>query len=98
MSRQGPGVIAKDILAYFLRNPQSADSLEGVARWRLLDQTIHRSVDETNRALDWLVEQGFLLKVTRPGSGAIFCLNPAERGRAESFLSPAGNGRAKDRE
>ena len=47
MTYQEPKGIAKEILSYFLRNPQAADNLEGVARWRLLEQTVHRSVEET---------------------------------------------------
>jgi hypothetical protein len=52
---------AKEVLSYFLRNPQAADTLEGVARWRLLDEPVHRSVEEINQALEWLVAQGFLV-------------------------------------
>lgn len=98
MSRQGPGVVAKNILSYFLRNPQAADTLEGVVRWRLPEQTIYRTVEETNHALHWLVKQGFLQRVLRLGSGALFRLNQEERDRAESFLGRAGKIWAKDSE
>lgn len=79
--------IAKDILSYFLRNPQAADDLEGVARWRLLNQTVHRDVEETSQALDWLVQHGFLGRVSRAGSGTIFRLLPEHRVAAEEFVS-----------
>lgn len=87
----GPMVedIAKDILSYFLRNPQAADDLEGVARWRLLNQTIHRDVEETSEALDWLVQHGLLTRVSRPGS-AFFRLQSEQRAGAEAFLNEAG--------
>ena len=78
--------IAKDVLSYFLRNPQAADDLEGVARWRLLNQTIHRDVTETSQALDWLVQRGFLDRVSRTGSGTIFHLRTDHRAAAEAFL------------
>jgi hypothetical protein len=78
--------IAKDILSYFLRNPQAADDLEGLARWRLLNQTVHRDVEETSRALDWLVQRGFLGRVSRPGAGTIFRLRSERRAAAEAFL------------
>ncbi|MGH9431529.1 MAG: hypothetical protein ACRD3T_08285 [Terriglobia bacterium] len=87
MPRLTKGEIARDILNYFLRNPQAADDLEGLARWRLLRETIHRSIEETDLALEWLVEQGFLVKLSPPGSNAIFCLNLQNLGPAESFVA-----------
>ena len=59
-----------------MRNPQAADSLEGVARWRLLDETIHRSVRETDHSLHALVVRGLLRETRRPGAAPIFSLNP----------------------
>jgi hypothetical protein len=79
--------IAEDILRYFLRNPQAADNLEGIARWRLLTEAIHRSVEETSRVLEWLVSQGILLKFAPAGSDAVFCLNREKQREAESLLS-----------
>ena len=78
--------IAKDILEYFLRNPQAADDLEGVARWRLMSQTIYRDVQETSQALDYLVRKGLLTRVSRPGS-AFFRLQSEQRAGAEAFLA-----------
>jgi hypothetical protein len=87
MPRLSKEEIARDILSYFLRNPQAADDVEGLARWRLLREAIHRSIEETDHALEWLVEMGFLLKASPPGSNAIFSLNFQNLGRAESFVS-----------
>jgi hypothetical protein len=87
--------IAKDILSYFLRNPQAADDLEGVARWRLLNHTVHRDVEETSQALDWLVRQGLLGRVSRTGSGAIFRLRPEQRAAAEAFLAESEDERSQ---
>jgi hypothetical protein len=78
---------AKEILSYFVRNPKAADTFEGVVMWRLLDQAIHQSVNETRAALDWLVEEGYLREVTSPGSGTIFSLNADRRGDSERFVS-----------
>lgn len=79
--------IAEDILRYFLRNPQAADNLEGIARWRLLAEAIHRSVEETSMVLEWLVSQGVLLKLAPAGSEPVFCLNQEKQGEAEALLS-----------
>jgi len=87
MPRRTVEDIAKDVLAYFLRNPQGADDLEGVARWRLLSQDVHRDVEDTSRALDWLVQRGYLDRVSRTGSAAIFHLRSGQRAEAEAFLA-----------
>jgi hypothetical protein len=81
---------AKEILNYFVSNPRAADSVEGVARWRLLDQTVLRTVDETHEALEWLVQQGFLCQATSAGTGAIFTLNTERRAQAKRFLEGDG--------
>ncbi len=86
--------IAKDILEYFLRNPQATDDLEGVARWRLMSQTIYRDVEETSQALDYLVEKGLLTRITRPGS-AFFRLQAEQRAGAQAFLARQGKRRLK---
>jgi hypothetical protein len=83
--------VSKEILSYFLRNPHAADDLEGVARWRLLNETIDRSVEETRTALEWLVKQGFLLKAARPSTTTMYRLNHQESTRARSFLMKPGN-------
>jgi len=79
----------KDILQYFLRHPQAADSLEGMARWRVLDETIHRSVEEINAALTWLVAEGFLVQRAPAGSEPIFYLNCEKADEAVRFLTEA---------
>lgn len=79
-------------MSYFVRNPRAADSVEGVARWRLLDQAIHRTVDETHRALEWLVAEGFLCQATTAGSGTIFTLNAERQAQARRFLELEDDG------
>lgn len=83
--------MAKEVLRYFVHNPHAADSLEGVARWRLLEEVVQRHVEGTHQALSWLVVQGFLREVSTPGRGAIFSLNPERRAEAERFLGAAPN-------
>src|SRR5215212_5045494 len=78
--------LAREILNYFLRNPQSADDLEGVARWRLLDETVRGTLAETSRALDWLVSRGYLKKAPLPGSAHLYSLNRQMRRAAERFI------------
>lgn len=78
--------MVKAILCYFLRNPRAADSLEGVARWRLLEEAVHSRVRETQQALTWLVDAGFLCEATTAETGSIFSLNSEKQVEAEEFL------------
>ena len=55
--------VVEQIMRYFTEHPQAADSLEGVARWRLLQQRVEETVVETEAALEWLVARGVLQRV-----------------------------------
>ncbi len=92
--------VAGDILRYFLRNPNTADNLEGMARWRLLSEAVQRSVQETSQVLEWLVRRGLLLKFDTGGSGPVFRLNLERRAEAEALLAeifePGTTGRASE--
>lgn len=79
--------LAKEILSYFLRNPQAADSLKGVARWRLLEERVHQQIEDTDEALGWLVRNGFLVKVSPAFTEAVYQLNQENRPEAERFLN-----------
>jgi len=78
--------LAKEILAYFLRNPQSADDLHGITRWRLLDQMIHHALQDTRAALDLLVQQGYLKTESTTGSDPVFRLNAERKDEALNFV------------
>jgi hypothetical protein len=78
----------KQILSYFVRNPSVADSLEGIARWRLLEEAVHRNVTETEEALRWLVKEGYLVETSHSHSGRLFQFNAQKQAEAESLLQP----------
>jgi len=88
---------ARQILSYFVRNESAVDSLEGIAKWRLLEEAIHRNVLETEQALEWLVRQGYLVESMQPHAGRLFSFNAAKRAEArflthaEEQPSPYGN-------
>lgn len=86
--------VKRRVLTYFVRYPLAADSLEGVVRWRLMDEVVRMNVEETHDVLGWLVAEGYLTKVTSPGSDAIFQLNLDRLADARRFLgerlNPAG--------
>ncbi|HUK47759.1 MAG TPA: hypothetical protein VLW06_09210 [Terriglobales bacterium] len=77
---------AREILAYFLRNPDAADSLVELARWRLMEEAVRRSVEKTEAALNWLIQHGYVREETRMGTERIFQLNPARRAEAERLM------------
>jgi hypothetical protein len=77
---------AKEIMAYFLENPEAADSFEGIARWRLMATIVERSLAETEKALRWLVGEGYLLKQEIPGSQSIFSVNREKTAEAKRLV------------
>lgn len=87
--------IAREILRYFTHHPEAVDTVEGVARWRLLDERIRRSVEQVTRAMKWLAAQGLLVKEELPGSRTAFRLNQAEKPRIESLLKQEAARRKK---
>lgn len=86
--------IVKQVLDYFVQNPKTADTLEGITRWRLLRERVQKSLRETEAAIDWLVERDYLEKVlVAGGKDAIFRLNPGRRSDALRLLSKRGPAR-----
>jgi hypothetical protein len=81
---------ARQVLACFVRNPSGADSLEGVARWRLLEEQVQTTLQTTEWALSWLVSQGFLEEAKTPDGGCIYRLNPKRIDEARCFLDQLG--------
>ena len=79
--------VVREVLSYFVRNPKAADSLEGVARWRLLEEQVHRTVQETEAAMAYLVSQGFLEEIATAGSGKVFRMKTNRRAEAIRFLA-----------
>ncbi len=89
MGDQRSPPLAKDLLNYYLRNPASIDTSEGLARWRLLEEYVERTVRETEEALGWLVRHGFLRELRRPGGRPVFVMDPERRADAETFVNGA---------
>jgi hypothetical protein len=86
---------ASEILSYFMRNPQAVDNLEGIVRWRLPSEVVHRKIEETRAALGWLVERGLLLETQLPGAGPVFRLNPEKIAEAQRVLDAGSPGSSR---
>jgi hypothetical protein len=52
----------------------------------LLEEAIHQSIVETEEALRWLVQEGYLIESMRPHSGRLFHLNREKQSEAISLL------------
>jgi len=79
------------VLRYFVRNPQAADTLEGIARWRLLEEAVQRTTEETGEALAWLVAAGLLRCTEVPGCVPVYSLAAGRQDDAERLLSAGGS-------
>jgi hypothetical protein len=79
--------MARQVLGYFVRNPQAIDNLEGIVRWRLLQERVHRTLQETESALTWLVKEGYLREEANPGGEPLYRLNAAQAQSALAFLA-----------
>jgi hypothetical protein len=76
----------REVLSFFLRHPQTSDSVEGIARWRLLDEVVFRTVEETERIVDELVSLGFLEEITSPGVPRLFRLREETAEQAAVYV------------
>ena len=54
-----------------------ADSPAGVASWRLLQQSLDQEVSAVTKAMEWLADEGYLIRIDQPGTPQMFRLNPA---------------------
>lgn len=87
MASPKDAAVTRQVLGYFVRNPEAVDSLEGITRWRLLEETIHQQVKATQEAINWLVERGVLEQKQGPGLPPLFSLDPAHKDDAERLLA-----------
>jgi len=64
--------IAAKIARYLDRHPHASDTLEGVSRWWLLQQRYEETEEKVQRALNYLAEEGRVIKRTLPGGKVVF--------------------------
>lgn len=78
--------LVEDVLRYFTRNPNAADTVEGLARWRLVDEVIHSNLEHVAEAVAWLVSQGMLVEESTSPLTKVVRLNEQELGQIKRFL------------
>jgi hypothetical protein len=84
---QNEALAVREVLSYFVRNPNAADDLEGIARWRVLEEIARRRIEDTRHALKWLVEEGYLRETLVAGWAPIFKINSDRLEQAKAYLA-----------
>ena len=95
MSEDVPATALKGVrhvLAYFVQHPSAADSLEGVARWRVQQELGSHIVEQVDQALIWLVNEHLLVREDRIGTASTFRLDPTRAGEATRLLRKIDSG------
>ena len=76
--------LAEEILAA-AGHPNAADSLEGIAKWRL-NWAVSREADADGSKTSRLMEMAFIEEIQIMGSSPVFQLNQANLADARNFL------------
>jgi hypothetical protein len=66
--------IAGKIMAYLQKRPMASDSLDGIAHWWLLQQSIMDNKVLVQQALEQLAEQGKVAKNINPNRETVYSL------------------------
>jgi hypothetical protein len=76
------------VLAYFLRHPTAADSLQNVARWRIQEEVLQHTLDQVSWAITWLVDRGLLVREEpSPATAPLYRLNASRLTEAEQLIA-----------
>jgi hypothetical protein len=76
----------EDIMHYLLDHPGAKDTLDGIARWWVLEQRVKREVMEVQRAVAGLVRRKWLLERRGADAQVHYRLNPAKTGQIAAEL------------
>jgi hypothetical protein len=64
--------VAQEIKSYLAAHPNAADSVEGVVKWWLTRQRYEQAADEVQQALDYLIAEGMVSKITTAGGRTVY--------------------------
>jgi len=70
--------MAEDILNYLMDHPEASDTVDGIARWWILEQRVKREMEEVKATLSDLARRGFVLERKSADTVAHYRLNPAK--------------------
>jgi AAA+ superfamily predicted ATPase len=82
----------RDLLAYFVRHQNARATLDDLARWRIEQERASHTLDQVNRAIEWLQQPPLQLLVRWPEDPAqpgpvVFRLNQTKLEEAERLLA-----------
>ena len=63
------------VLTYLVDHPSASDSLQGIAEWWLLEQSIATGLKTVHTALQHLIEMKFIIARKRADSEETYCVN-----------------------
>lgn len=78
---------ARRVLAYFLHHPETADSIAGLLRWRLLEDESRCGPERNEQALQWLLSKKYLREEPVPGGARVVMLDGSDLRRARRFVA-----------
>jgi hypothetical protein len=78
--------ISRSILSYLMRNPHAKDTVEGVAQWWLLDQTITDETNAVRQALADLTARGLLIQEVGTDARIHYRINSAKLGEVSALI------------
>src|SRR5262245_18672139 len=76
------GEIVQCILEYLKAQPQSADTLEGIAKWWLMRQRVSEATALVQQTLDHLKSEGLIHERRLPGGSTLYAASDPRKGRA----------------
>jgi AAA+ superfamily predicted ATPase len=84
--------LVRDLLAYFVRHQNARATLDDLARWRIEQERASHTLDQVNRAIEWLQQPPNQLLVRWPEDPGqpgpvLFRLNPDKLVEAETLLA-----------
>ena len=81
--------LARAILRYLEVHPDAKDTVEGIAQWWLLHEWNESLRVHVERAVSWLLSQGLILEIRRPGVPPYYQRHPQQREAITRFLEGA---------
>lgn len=73
--------MVKEVLDYLHNNPNSGDTLEGIARWWMMRQRLSESVDAIQTALEQLKREGAVFERKTTGGRTVYFASEHDEGR-----------------
>lgn len=75
--------LAAAIERYLSAYPNATDSIEGIAGWWLPQQQYHRTKEDVQAALDYLVAKGTVVRVKSANGQLLYCAQRKRERKSE---------------